>query len=800
MTNNSYLVSSMRFLSILLIGIFTTTLSFAENPNSNPILSSYITDTIKPAADPCQGEPFPAFTDLPTTTYTVTADAATGCAKLDFDRPRAPGAMVMQMSGPEPGSCQKPGAYTLVYKATNWCDESITGTINVMVKPASADPCQGEPFPAFVDLPTSAYTFTADASGCAKLAFDRPRASGAMVMQISGPEPGSCQKPGTYTLVFKATNWCDESITGTITVIVKGDPCQGEPFPAFTDLPTSAYTFTADASGCAKLAFDRPRASGAMVMQISGPEPGSCQKPGTYKLVFKATNWCDESITGTITVIVKGDPCQGEPFPAFTDLPTSAYTFTADASGCAKLDFDRPRASGAMVMQISGPEPGSCQKPGTYTLVFKATNWCDESVTGTVTVIVKPYIDPCTNDKEKPSIQCPKDVTVSIGCLETCGKATFGLATAKDNCDPSPNIRVDNQSGSCFPVGEKEVRYWATDKSGNESTCSFKIIVKQEDKKAPVITTCYPDVDLYVDCGLSCTALMAQVNPTAKDDCDPNPKVWCEVNGKTVDMRYCYPLGKTTVTCYAEDKSGNRTSCSFVVTTKVMDDYIAPVITCPKDFMVSLSDQETKLNKMCRKVIIPGIKVIDNCDPNPKVVCTVYNGTKDVVADENFCFMMGKTRVTCTATDKAGNKSSCAFWLTVMGYGDLVKAVDENSTTMALGNKDAKGIEKAVSENEEGLNQTNLNLPINKKLSHKEVTIYPNPISSFINVELPQFEGKNVTIQVLNAVGQQLYNTTLKSVSEQAYRFDMQEYPMGMYIIKVRVDGVQLVTKKVMKQ
>ena len=773
----------MRYWALLLIGIFTTTLSFAVTPPADSDSNGAATVSVKPVADPCQGEPFPAFTDLPKTTYTFMADA-TGCAKLNFDRPRASGAMVTQESGPEPGSCQKPGTYTLVFKATNWCDQSIKGNVTVIVKAAAVDPCQGEPFPAFTDLPKTAYTFMADATGCAKLAFDRPRASGAMVMQVSGPEPGSCQKPGTYTLVFKATNWCDESIKGTVTVIVKADPCQGEPFPAFTDLPKTAYTFMADASGCAKLAFDRPRASGAMVMQVSGPEPGSCQKPGTYTLVFKATNWCDESIKGTVTVIVKADPCQGEPFPAFTDLPTSAYTFTADASGCAKLAFDRPRASGAMVMQVSGPEPGSCQKPGTYTLVFKATNWCDESIKGTVTVIVKPYVDPCMSDKTPPVITCPKDVTVSVGCTETCGKATFSLPTATDNCDASPKVTCTKQSGECFPMGTTVVTCTAVDKSGNSTTCTFNVIVKSSDVTPPVISNCPSNIDLYMDCDVTCTMLMARMTPDAKDDCDPNPTIWCEVNGKPANMRTCFPLGKTTVTCYAQDKAGNKSSCTFVVTGKFKDDYTAPKITCPADIMRTLTGRN-----MCEKVDFSA-KATDNCS-TPTITCDYASG---------FCFPMGKTKVTCSAKDIAGNESKCSFNVTVMTTGDLVKSVDENVATTSVSNKGKIDFSKTTSETATEISSTSLNLPTKKVLSHKEVAIYPNPTSNTINVALQQYEGKNVSVQILNAFGRQVYNTTFKEVSTQTYEIDMKAYPTGMYFIKATADGVELVVKKVMKQ
>jgi hypothetical protein len=439
----------------------------------NKTVTTTVTIIVRPY-NYCQGEPFPAFVDAPTKPYTFTADK-TGCAKLNFERPRASGAMVTQESGPEPGSCQKAGTYTAVFKATNWCDEFVKTTVTIIVNPY-VDPCQGEPFPAFIDAPTKPYIYTADrVTGCAKLTFERPRASGAMVTQESGPEPGSCQKAGTYTAVFKATNWCDEFVKTTVTIIVNPDPCQGEPFPAFVDAPTKPYVYTADRfTGCAKLTFERPRASGAMVTQESGPEPGSCQKAGTYTAVFKATNWCDEFVKTTVTIIVNADPCQGEPFPAFVDCPTAAYTYTADASGCAKLTYNRPRASGAMVTLESGPEPGSCQKAGTYTAIYKATNWCDEFVKCTVNIIIKPYVDPCSIKPAPTFTNCPTAALTFTASTTNCAVINYTNPIAS----AGTKLTVTGaKSGSCLREGTYTVIFTATDSCNKVARCTLKIVV-----------------------------------------------------------------------------------------------------------------------------------------------------------------------------------------------------------------------------------------------------------------------------------------------------------------------------------
>jgi HYR domain/Secretion system C-terminal sorting domain len=432
---------------------------------------------------------------------------------------------------------------------------------------------------------------------------------------------------------------------------------------------------------------------------------------------------------------------------------------------------------------------GYCFPIGTTVVTCTAKDQSDNisKCSFKLTVMVK--------DMVKPTIVCPRDVVVDLPCNSsaTCAKAVFDLPKATDDCDPNPKITCNYQSGDCFPVGTTTVTCTAVDAFGNQATCTFKVTVSKKDNTPPVISNCPRDIDLYAECGSMCTNLMARMTPDAKDDCDPNPRIWCEANGKEVNMRSCFMIGKTTVICYAQDNAGNRSSCSYVVTTKFKDDYVPPVISCPRDLMYSLSDSETKLNKMCRTVDLPGVTATDNCS-TPTITCSIWNGTAQVTIDKNFCFMLGKTRVTCTARDAAGNTSSCGFWVTIMRFGDKIAAIQDNNTAVA----GPKG-EKNVSISGEST-PSDLNLTASQRLLRKEFAVYPNPTANTVNLELQQYSGKDVSIQLLNSFGQQVYNTTFKEVTDQAYRIDMQNYPTGMYFIKVTSDGVETSAKKVLKE
>jgi Secretion system C-terminal sorting domain len=82
----------------------------------------------------------------------------------------------------------------------------------------------------------------------------------------------------------------------------------------------------------------------------------------------------------------------------------------------------------------------------------------------------------------------------------------------------------------------------------------------------------------------------------------------------------------------------------------------------------------------------------------------------------------------------------------------------------------------------------------------KEFAVYPNPTNGLVNLDLAQYDGKNVAVQVLNSVGQQVYNLPIKEVTNQTYSVDLQNYPTGIYLVKITSNGVETISRKIMKQ
>ena len=108
-----------------------------------------------------------------------------------------------------------------------------------------------------------------------------------------------------------------------------------------------------------------------------------------------------------------------------------------------------------------------------------------------------------------------------------------------------------------------------------------------------------------------------------------------------------FDLGTTVVTYTATDAAGNISTCSFNV---IVQDNTNPVITgCPSNITVNA-------NASCQAIVnwtLPTVS--DNC-AGASLTSTKNPGS---------AFNLGTTLVTYTATDAAGNTSTCSFNVTV---------------------------------------------------------------------------------------------------------------------------------------
>lgn len=157
---------------------------------------------------------------------------------------------------------------------------------------------------------------------------------------------------------------------------------------------------------------------------------------------------------------------------------------------------------------------------------------------------------------------------------------------------------------------------------------------------------CPADITVGTDPGVSTASVSFSVTATGT----PTPTIDCKVGATSITSPHTFPLGETTVVCTATNGVAPDDSCSFKVT---VNDDEAPQIDCPADIVVSLPPNSNATGA----VVNFTVTATDNADPTPTINTSVASGS---------VFPVGTTVVTATATDDAGNQSTCQFSVKVL--------------------------------------------------------------------------------------------------------------------------------------
>ena len=217
-----------------------------------------------------------------------------------------------------------------------------------------------------------------------------------------------------------------------------------------------------------------------------------------------------------------------------------------------------------------------------------------------------------------PQITCPADIIKNTDPGLCSAVVTFA-PTATDDCG-TPTVTSVPPSGSVFPKGTTLVTSTATDSSGQHASCSFNVLVI--DNEAPKIT-CPANITQNTDPGL-CSAVV-NFTVTATDNCGAVTIVTTPPSGST------FPKGTTVVNSTATDTSGNTNSCSFTVTVL---DKEPPQVSCepgpnPSGKNIPAAGKNPKSGQNPDGFY--RLLAHDNCDPNP----TIY------IADSDSSFIAG---------------------------------------------------------------------------------------------------------------------------------------------------------------
>ncbi|HVL86561.1 MAG TPA: HYR domain-containing protein, partial [Candidatus Thermoplasmatota archaeon] len=357
---------------------------------------------------------------------------------------------------------------------------------------------------------------------------------------------------------------------------------------------------------------------------LGEPVPVACQPQSGALFPVLTTNVACEAVdadgnraTGSFTVqVVDTTP------PAFPSLSTLTVEAGGPSGATATFALEA-------IDVVDGPLPSSCEPVsgslfplGVTSVACRASDAAGNPATAAFDVKVV--------DTTPPTLAgVPAGVT-----LEATSSAgaphSWEAPTSIDLVSGSVPVVCAPASGSEFPLGSTLVTCRATDNAGNTVSGTFTVTVRDTTK--PILSGVPASVTLEATGPGG--AAHAWEGPTAVDVVGGALSVVCApASGST------FGLGTTTVTCSATDAAGNAAEATFAITVR---DTTPPAITLPSSITLGPVTADG-----ARADFV--VKASDLVDGPVAVACTPASGST---------FPLGRTLVTCRATDAAGNQRS----------------------------------------------------------------------------------------------------------------------------------------------
>lgn len=246
------------------------------------------------------------------------------------------------------------------------------------------------------------------------------------------------------------------------------------------------------------------------------------------------------------------------------------------------------------------------------------------------------YVQATSGDDIK-GCNCTATTPVTVSLQIPQGVVANPSTLTFTNCDAKQYVTFTASS-----IGDFQITASADGPGGpgayNTEPAKFTLHVLPASDTQPPVIICPQDITAEAT-GPDGAVVTFEV--TATDNVEVASLVVNPPSGST------FPLGTTTVTATATDTSGNSAACQFAVTVQ---DTTPPEITCPGDITAYATGAS-------QAVVTFAATAYDLVSGNVPVVFSHASGSS---------FPVGTTMVTATATDEAGNTSSCTFKVTVL--------------------------------------------------------------------------------------------------------------------------------------
>ena len=346
---------------------------------------------------------------------------------------------------------------------------------------------------------------------------------------------------GTTLVTYTATDSYGNTSTCSFNVIVNDNTA-----PVLTGCPTDITVSLPSSSCSTNVIWTAPAATDNCTLASFTPDhaSGSSFPKGTTLVTYTATDNSGNTSTCSFNVIVNDATV-----PVITGCPTNIMV-NLPTSGCStNVTWTAPAAADNCTLTSFAPDhaSGSSFPKGTTLVAYTATDGSGNTSTCSFNVIV--------NDATVPVITgCPTDITTNASASACSAVVTWTAPTATDNCTIA-SLVASHTPGSTFSIGTTTVTYSATDQEGNSSTCSFKVVVKNN--SSPEIKGC-PD-DIVANANEDGTIAVTWKEPEGTVQCGN-----LSVN-KSHEPGSTFPVGISPIVYEFIDDYGNSSTCTFNV-------------------------------------------------------------------------------------------------------------------------------------------------------------------------------------------------------------------------------------------
>ncbi|HSO85534.1 MAG TPA: HYR domain-containing protein [Draconibacterium sp.] len=506
-----------------------------------------------------------------------------------------------------PGSCTGNYSVTRTWTATDDCGNSSTSsqTINVKDTNVPVVNCVQNQIRWIAESNATAYIasgnefdFLSASDNCGEIVSVTNNLNGSGTLQ------GHTFATGTTTVIWSATDNCGNTGSCSFDVVVKVDvtpymlcvlrPIELECGTNYTEQVTAWLQEMRELA----LANAQDDVTELTLANISHDYDGNLP---AVECEDNFDNASGKEVTITVTdemgnstscvtriKIIDSKPPVINPLPAISTINCPDEPLFAEASATDLCDDN------VTLTFTDVNTPGSCAGSYSVTRTWTATDDCGNFSTASQTINIQ--------DVAAPAFSCPTNITTVTDNGKSYATVIITVPSVTETCGNFVLVNdftnTSNASGQ-YPLGTTTVTYTATDDCGNETSCTFNVIVN--DDEAPAIncpsTITVDCIDLVPNAFADFNAFV-NAGGSASDNNGINLASFGLVSQNS-DNNNC---PETITRIYTvSDNDGNKSQCSQTI---LVYDQIAPVIK------TNAANGSLGCNPT---VVAPEFTVTDNC-------------------------------------------------------------------------------------------------------------------------------------------------------------------------------------------